>query len=53
MKQNLKMILWDIRKLGLRGASRKHGWKLIALIVSYYLVRDVTLYILIPVYFLN
>lgn len=36
------------RALGWRGLFRKRGWKLVAVIVAYYVVRDVTLYVLIP-----
>jgi len=36
------------RALGWRGLFRKRGWKLVAVFVAYYLVRDVVLYILIP-----
>ena len=35
-------------RAGLRSLSRKYGWKLVAAIVIYYLIRDVTLYILLP-----
>ncbi len=27
---------------------RKYGWKLVMVVVAYYLIRDVTLYIIIP-----
>lgn len=33
---------------GFRGTFRRYGWKLFAAFFVYYLVRDVTLYILIP-----
>jgi hypothetical protein len=36
------------RALGWKGLFRKRGWKLVALVVAYYLVRDVILYILLP-----
>lgn len=36
------------RVLGWGGLFRKRGWKLVAVFVAYYLVRDVVLYILIP-----
>jgi hypothetical protein len=36
------------RALGWKGLFRKRGWKLVALVVAYYLVRDVILYIALP-----
>lgn len=36
------------RALGWRGLFRKRGWKLVALVVAYYLIRDVVLYVLLP-----
>lgn len=36
------------REKGLRGILRAYGWKLFAGFVLFYLVRDVTLYIVLP-----
>ncbi|HAR41138.1 MAG TPA: hypothetical protein DCS07_00640 [Bdellovibrionales bacterium] len=36
------------RQAGFRGLLRQFGWKLIAVVFIYYLIRDVTLYIVIP-----
>lgn len=36
------------RRLGWAGLLKKRGWKLVAIVVLYYLVRDTVLYILIP-----
>ncbi|MEX0691868.1 MAG: hypothetical protein WD934_00055 [Gemmatimonadales bacterium] len=36
------------RQLGWKGLFKKRGWKLVAVVVLYYLIRDTTLYILIP-----
>jgi hypothetical protein len=44
----LKTLRDERRSLGWRGLFRKRGWKLVAVFVAYYLVRDVLLYILIP-----
>lgn len=38
------------REQGLRGVIRRYGWKFFAIFFLYYLVRDVTLYILLPWY---
>jgi hypothetical protein len=44
----LKTLRDERRALGWGGLFRKRGWKLVAVFVVYYLVRDVVLYILIP-----
>jgi len=36
------------REKGLRGILRAYGWKLFAVFFVFYLVRDVTLYIVLP-----
>ena len=36
------------KEKGIKAVFKKGGWKLFALVFMYYLVRDVTLYILIP-----
>jgi hypothetical protein len=36
------------RALGWRGLLRKRGWKLVAIVIAYYLIRDVLLYIVLP-----
>ena len=38
------------REKGFKGVIRRFGWKLFAVIFVYYLIRDVTLYILLPWY---
>jgi hypothetical protein len=44
----LRTLRDERRQLGWRGLLRKRGWKLVALVVAYYLVRDTILYIVIP-----
>lgn len=34
--------------LGWRGLLRKRGWRLVAVVVLFYLVRDLVLYVLLP-----
>jgi hypothetical protein len=36
------------RALGWRGLFKKRGWKLVALVIAYYLIRDTLLYIALP-----
>lgn len=38
------------REGGLKGVIRRYGWKFFAVFFTYYLIRDVTIYILIPWY---
>jgi len=38
----------DRRALGWRGLLRKRGWRLVLAFVAFYLVRDLILYVLIP-----
>lgn len=35
---------------GLKGVIKRYGWKFFAVFFMYYLIRDVTLYILLPWY---
>lgn len=44
----LRTLQAERRALGWRGLVRRRGWKLVAAVVVYYLVRDTVLYILIP-----
>lgn len=44
----LRTLRDERRAVGWRGLVRKRGWKLVAVFVAFYLVRDVLLYILIP-----
>ena len=44
----LRILRDERRQLGWKGLVKKRGWKLVALFVVFYLIRDVTLYILIP-----
>ena len=37
------------RALGWRGLLKKRGWRFLAMVVLLYLVRDVVLYVLIPI----
>lgn len=50
-------ILRDIRatfkESGFKGVTQKYGWKLFLAVFVYYLVRDITLYILLPYFVLK
>lgn len=46
---NLARTLRDERRaLGWRGVLKKRGWKLIVVLVLIYLVRDLVLYVIVP-----
>jgi hypothetical protein len=36
------------REMGWRMLLRKHGWSLVLLVVAFYLIRDLVLYVAIP-----
>jgi len=44
----IRRLRQERRDLGWRGLGKKYGWKPILLFVIFYLVRDVILYVLIP-----
>jgi hypothetical protein len=48
----LREVRQTVKQSGFRGALKRYGWKLVAAVFCYYLVRDVTLYLVIP-YFLT
>lgn len=44
----VRQLRTERRELGWKGLLRKRGWGLVLAVVVFYLVRDVILYILIP-----
>lgn len=48
MKEKAREIITTVRKEGLRAGLQKFSKKFLLGVFLYYLVRDVTLYILIP-----
>jgi hypothetical protein len=44
----LRTLRDDRRTLGWRGLFRRHGWKPVVAFLAFYLIRDIILYILIP-----
>ncbi len=45
---NLRILTKRLREEGVTATLKSVGWKVGAVIFAYYLVRDITLYILIP-----
>ena len=44
-----KANLWaTFKEHGFRGVLKKHGWKVVAGVFLYYLIRDTILYLVIP-----
>ncbi len=46
--QLVRELRQERRDLGWRGVVRKRGWTLVAAVVLFYLVRDLVLYVAIP-----
>lgn len=44
----LQTLRNERRELGWRGLLRRRGWSLVVLVVAFYLVRDLFLYVLVP-----
>jgi hypothetical protein len=44
----LRQLRDERRQLGWKGLVRKRGWTLVVLVVLAYLVRDLVLYVLLP-----
>lgn len=36
------------KESGVKGVLRKHGWKVFAVVFTYYLIRDLLLYVFFP-----
>ncbi len=47
-KRYLRTLKEERRQLGWKGLLRKRGWSLVLLVVAFYLVRDLVLYVAIP-----
>lgn len=44
----LKEAVTVLRTSGMKGLVKAYGWRVVAGVVAYYLIRDITLYILLP-----
>ncbi len=48
----LKTLIQEVKSTfktsGFKGVVKKYGWKIFAVFFAYYLIRDITIYILIP-----
>lgn len=44
----MKTARLTLRQEGFKAVFRKYGWKLVAVVFCYYLIRDLTLYVLLP-----
>ena len=44
----LRTLREERRALGWKGLLRKRGWTLVAVVIVFYLIRDLVLYVLIP-----
>lgn len=50
MLRHLREFRTNLKEKGLRGTFRHYGWKLFAAIFLYYLIRDLALYVALPLY---
>lgn len=48
MTQIIRDFRSTLRESGWRGAIQRYGWKLFAVVFVYYIIRDVTLYVILP-----
>ena len=48
LSRYVRTLRSERRSLGWRGLVRKRGWALVLLVVAFYLVRDLVLYVAIP-----
>lgn len=46
--KRVMLTVKEIRQIGFKASLKKYGWKLVAGVFCYYLVRDVMLYIVGP-----
>ena len=46
--RHMKVMALSLKNEGMLNSYRRYGWRLVSLVVTYYLVRDVALYILLP-----
>ena len=46
--KTLREIKATFKESGLKGVTQKYGWKLFLAVFVYYLIRDVTLYVVLP-----
>jgi hypothetical protein len=44
----LRTLREERHALGWKGLLRKRGWSLVAVVIVFYLIRDLVLYVLIP-----
>jgi hypothetical protein len=43
-----RALVAEWRAAGWRGVARRGGWRLVAAVAAYYLVRDLLLYVVLP-----
>jgi hypothetical protein len=53
LKEDIKTVVLDIRRIGIKQSFKKHGLKLVLIVFFYYLIRDTFLYLILPYYLLK
>ena len=51
--QQMKEMVFSIKHEGIRVSFKRYGWRMALLIIAYYLVRDISAYVLIPYLFVS
>jgi len=51
--QQVKEMALSIKNEGLRASFKRYGWRLVSAVFVYYLIRDLTLYVVIPYFFVS
>lgn len=49
----LKEIKYTFKEGGFKALRKRYGWKIFAGVVAYYLIRDITIYLIIPYLIVN
>ena len=51
--RQIKEIALSVKNNGVRASFARYGWRLVLTVVAYYVVRDLTIYVLIPYLFIR
>ena len=48
LKKQIRQLKAELKEFGVRGLIKRRGWRLVLAVFVAYLIRDVVLYVLIP-----
>lgn len=46
--QQVKKMALCIKNDGIKISFKRYGWRMVSVVVAYYLIRDLSIYVLIP-----